>query len=684
MKKRFISKVIRTCLATGLVLSMGNTINGVNIVNAADGVEINEENIPDEAFRNYISKNADTDKDGVLSESEIEFFEKIEIWGSKWNHNIVKNIKGIEFFSNLKSLLLSGSEISALDLSNNTELTSVMLIDNFALESVDLSKNTKLERLDCDNSELVEDVGLKTIDLSNNVNLKRLDLSNNRFTKLDVSNNTLLTTIKCNRSAICTIDVSHNTLLEGLQLQSNPNITKIDVSNNPKLTSLFCTNMNIEEWDIDDAPLASLSVTNCGVDSLDVSIYPDLTVLWCEENNIQSLDLSKNSNLSNVYCSDNQLSELILGKNTKMLNLYCDNNNLKSIDISGCPNLGWLDVDNNQLESLNLSNNANIHNLHCYSNKISSLDVSGCSELYNLLCHDNHLSSLDLSNNNELKVLYCQNNNIKDLDLSNTKIEEYYYSFEEVPFEVYRYAICDKNVNVLLSCDSGNHTWDNGTVETEPTCTSEGTKVYKCTRCGETKKESIAALGHKVVIDPGVKATKTSTGLTEGSHCSECGLVLKKQEVIPKVTDDRNANYSNEWVDGKWYDINGNQTYKATLQWKNNATGWWVEDTDGWYPANDWQKIDGVWYFFKPDGYMASAEYYKGYWFNKDGSWDSQYKLSWKSNDTGWWVEDISGWWPSSSWLKIDGDWYYFNSSGYMVTNQYVEGWWIDASGVCR
>ena len=95
-------------------------------------------------------------------------------------------------------------------------------------------------------------------------------------------------------------------------------------------------------------------------------------------------------------------------------------------------------------------------------------------------------------------------------------------------------------------------------------------------------------------------------------------------------------------------------------------------------------KIDGLWYYFKPDGYAAENEYYFGYWFNFDGTWNDQYKLSWKCNSVGWWVEDISGWWPSSSWLKVDGCWYYFNSNGYMVTNRYIDGYWIGADGVCR
>ncbi len=142
--------------------------------------------------------------------------------------------------------------------------------------------------------------------------------------------------------------------------------------------------------------------------------------------------------------------------------------------------------------------------------------------------------------------------------------------------------------------------------------------------------------------------------------------------------------YSNEWVNGVWYDENGNNTYSGTLSWKSNSTGWWVEDSAGWYPVNCWQKIDGEWYYFNSSGYMASSEWYNGYWFNGNGTWDSTYKLTWRSNSTGWWIEDISGWWPSNCWQKIDGSWYYFDASGYMVTSRYIDGYWIGANGVCQ
>ena len=40
---------------------------------------------------------------------------------------------------------------------------------------------------------------------------------------------------------------------------------------------------------------------------------------------------------------------------------------------------------------------------------------------------------------------------------------------------------------------------------------------------------------HTEVIDAAVAPTEDATGLTEGSHCSVCGTVLKAQEVVPKL-----------------------------------------------------------------------------------------------------------------------------------------------------
>jgi len=76
------------------------------------------------------------------------------------------------------------------------------------------------------------------------------------------------------------------------------------------------------------------------------------------------------------------------------------------------------------------------------------------------------------------------------------------------------------------------HTWDAGTQTAAPTCTQQGSKLYTCTVCAQTKTESIGAIGHAEVIDKAVSPTCTATGLTEGKHCSVCNAVLVAQTVV--------------------------------------------------------------------------------------------------------------------------------------------------------
>lgn len=96
------------------------------------------------------------------------------------------------------------------------------------------------------------------------------------------------------------------------------------------------------------------------------------------------------------------------------------------------------------------------------------------------------------------------------------------------------YAIDLENIAIERSwaCD---HTWDDGKVTTEPTCTQTGVKTYTCSKCGSTRTEEIEAKGHTAVTDAAVAATCTETGLTEGSHCSVCDVVLVEQTVIPAL-----------------------------------------------------------------------------------------------------------------------------------------------------
>ena len=80
---------------------------------------------------------------------------------------------------------------------------------------------------------------------------------------------------------------------------------------------------------------------------------------------------------------------------------------------------------------------------------------------------------------------------------------------------------------------AAGHHYDNGLVTVPATCTENGVKTFTCTACGDSYTEVIPAAGHQPVKDPAVPATCTEDGLTEGSHCEVCRLVLTAQEVIP-------------------------------------------------------------------------------------------------------------------------------------------------------
>ena len=71
-----------------------------------------------------------------------------------------------------------------------------------------------------------------------------------------------------------------------------------------------------------------------------------------------------------------------------------------------------------------------------------------------------------------------------------------------------------------------------------PTCTEQGYTLRSCPCGSEVKQNYVDALGHDMVTDAAVAPTCTKTGLTEGSHCSRCGAVLKAQAEIPALGHD--------------------------------------------------------------------------------------------------------------------------------------------------
>ncbi|MBR2422084.1 MAG: cellulase family glycosylhydrolase [Oscillospiraceae bacterium] len=104
-----------------------------------------------------------------------------------------------------------------------------------------------------------------------------------------------------------------------------------------------------------------------------------------------------------------------------------------------------------------------------------------------------------------------------------------------------------KTIQDTVGCGAGKHT-ETKIPGKDATCTETGlTEGTKCTACNMvlTAQQSIPALGHTAVTDPSVEPTCTETGKTEGAHCAVCNAVLVEQEEIPKL----DHSFINGWCD---------------------------------------------------------------------------------------------------------------------------------------
>ena len=83
------------------------------------------------------------------------------------------------------------------------------------------------------------------------------------------------------------------------------------------------------------------------------------------------------------------------------------------------------------------------------------------------------------------------------------------------------------------------HSWNEGALTTEATCTAAGEKTYTCTVCAGTRTEEIEALGHEFSVDPDVgdnqhylAPTCTDDGM-KYLKCSRCDVYSEDAVILP-------------------------------------------------------------------------------------------------------------------------------------------------------
>ena len=177
-------------------------------VNDEFNIYINVANFPDDNFRSYLLKQ-DYGKDGILSAADIKQISILDV-----NQQAIKDLKGIEYFSELTELYCWVNQLTSLDISKNVALMKLNCNVN-QLTSLDVSKNVALTELCCATNQLT------SLDVSKNVALTKLYCWKNELTSLDVSRNVALTELYCNENQLTSLDVSKNNKLKSSYIDTN-------------------------------------------------------------------------------------------------------------------------------------------------------------------------------------------------------------------------------------------------------------------------------------------------------------------------------------------------------------------------------------------------------------------------------------------------------------------------------
>ena len=420
--------IIRATTANGLSESCRVTVSG-------DGyLFVSKTRFPDDKFREYLINN------NILTEEDIKNVTELYL-----SYISPLNLKGIEYFTNLKKLSCYACDASntEFDFSNNTSL-EILGLSCCRLSSLDVSKCKSLKELNCTlnrikGEEMDALINSLPYNTSENNILRVIDYEinginneGNEFTAAhayaakakgwipyycDVRGHWLEYEDKP-----ITIDATffpdenfRKYLLEQdygkdgvITVDELEGITRIDVHGSEDFPGNIVSLQGIELL----TALTELSCTYNQLTYLDVSKNKALTTLECDNNKLTALDITKNKALSFLSCGYNQLSLLDVSQNSELTDFNCFGNFLTSLDVSHNTKLKYLSCYSNQLTSLDVSKNKELCQLYCRYNLLTSLDVSKNTALNELSCNDNHLTSLDVSNT-ALKRIFCYRNNIK-------------------------------------------------------------------------------------------------------------------------------------------------------------------------------------------------------------------------------------------------------------------------------
>ena len=223
MRKRHRKRLTAVFTAVALICTGG--VLPENVAYAAEqteeGVAIDKENFPDENLRNYLKESGfDKNDDGYFSQSELDAVEEMEA-----TYNKLENLKGLEYFRNLKSLDIRLNNISGeLDLQLFPNLTSVYCDDN-EITSIRFGENCKLELIGCNYNQI------EVLDVSGLDHLDQLVCTGNPLKVLKFNEKWTSIRLYCDECSLTSLKIPESLDASETQINCENNVTYLTQKN---------------------------------------------------------------------------------------------------------------------------------------------------------------------------------------------------------------------------------------------------------------------------------------------------------------------------------------------------------------------------------------------------------------------------------------------------------------------
>lgn len=341
----------------------------------AVAVFINEENFPDENFRNYLLSLSDG-SDGKLTNKELKNFTLMSLRDMN-----IQDLTGIGFFTSLSSLDCMNNSLTTLDVSMLPSLRNLSCSNNM-LTSLTVCNNGRLQWIECANNQIgIAAMGELVCSLPDKEEGKGDD---DEFLpeRIEEKGELHVVTTVGNCSNIITPDQVAMAKQKGWRVMIYKNMQDEGFA-------------DYMWYDYDGTDVLEINATNFPdetfrgiVGGTDINTDGDEYLTPEELTAVKELDVAGQvimkltgieyfKALKTLKCEGNALSSLDVSQNTELTYLDCSMNGLTKLDVSQNKKLTYLNCFHNLLTTLNVSTNEALTKLLCHVNKISGDGMEG-------------------------------------------------------------------------------------------------------------------------------------------------------------------------------------------------------------------------------------------------------------------------------------------------------------------